>query len=69
MKTSRIRSHPGRILGEEFLKPLGLSSRRLAESLGVPSNRISDIIRARRDVTADTAIRLAGSLARVRNFG
>jgi addiction module HigA family antidote len=58
MKPSRVRSHPGRILAEEFLKALGLSSRRLAETLGVPGNRIIDIVRGRRDVSADTAIRL-----------
>jgi addiction module HigA family antidote len=59
MKTNqRIRSHPGHILAEEFLAPLGLSSRSLASSLGVPGNRVSDIVRGRRDVSADTAIRL-----------
>lgn len=55
---SRIRTHPGEVLREEYLEPLGLSSRRLAQALGVPSNRISDLARERRDVTADTAIRL-----------
>jgi addiction module HigA family antidote len=56
--TMRIRSHPGYILNEEFMSPLGLSSRRLGDAIGVPGNRISDIIRGRRDVSADTAIRL-----------
>jgi antitoxin HigA-1 len=55
---SRIRTHPGEVLREEYLAPLGLSARRLASALGVPSNRISDLARERRDVTADTAIRL-----------
>lgn len=55
---SRIRTHPGEVLREEFLEPLGLSARRLAKALGVPGNRISDLARERRDVTADTAIRL-----------
>lgn len=55
---SRIRTHPGEVLRKEYLEPLGLSARRLAKALGVPSNRISDLARERRDVTADTAIRL-----------
>ena len=54
----RIRTHPGEILNEEYLLPLGLSARRLAEAIGVPANRISDIVRERRGLTADTAIRL-----------
>jgi antitoxin HigA-1 len=54
----RIRSHPGEILHEEYLVPLGLSARQLAEAIGVPPNRISDLVRKRRGVTADTAIRL-----------
>jgi addiction module HigA family antidote len=58
-KPLRTRSHPGRVLADEFMAPLGLSARGLAGSLGVPGNRISDIIRGRRDVTADTAIRLS----------
>jgi addiction module HigA family antidote len=55
----RIRTHPGEILSEEFLKPLNMSARGLAELIGVPGNRISDIVRARRDMTVDTALRLA----------
>ena len=54
----RLRTHPGEILAEEYLKPLGLSANALAQAIGAPSNRISDIIRRRRDVSADTAIRL-----------
>jgi len=56
---ARIKTHPGEVLREEFMVPLGLSANRLAEALGVPSNRISDIIRGRRGVSADTALRLA----------
>lgn len=55
---TRIRTHPGEILNEEYLVPLDMSARQLAEAIGVPSNRISDIVRQRRGVTADTAIRL-----------
>ena len=54
----RIRSHPGEILQEEFLAPLGMSARALGEAIDVPANRLSDIVRGRRSVTADTAIRL-----------
>jgi addiction module HigA family antidote len=50
--------HPGEILDEE-LKELGMSARNLAEILGVPSNRLSQIIGGKRDITADTALRLA----------
>ncbi|WP_332689244.1 HigA family addiction module antitoxin [Bosea sp. (in: a-proteobacteria)] len=55
---ARIRTHPGEILREEYLEPLEMSARALAKALGVPGNRISDILRQRRDVSADTAIRL-----------
>lgn len=54
----RIRTHPGEVLREEYLKPLGMSARTLAEAIGVPANRVTEIIRERRAVTADTAIRL-----------
>ncbi|WPX99680.1 Putative HigA family plasmid addiction module antidote protein (plasmid) [Candidatus Megaera polyxenophila] len=51
--------HPGEILREEFIKPHGLSSRKLAQELGVPAPRINDIVLERRGITADTALRLA----------
>lgn len=54
----RIKPHPGEMLREEFLKPLDMSGRALADAIGVPHNRINDILRARRGVSADTAIRL-----------
>ena len=50
--------HPGVTLREDFMEPLELSANGLAEALGVPQNRISDIVRGRRGVTADTALRL-----------
>jgi antitoxin HigA-1 len=51
--------HPGEVLQEEFLKPLGLSQNRLALGLGVPARRINEIVQGKRSVTADTALRLA----------
>lgn len=51
--------HPGEILLEDFLKPMGISQYRLAKALGVPAQRIGDIVHGRRAVTADTALRLA----------
>ena len=53
---ARIRTHPGEVLLEEFMKPLGLSANALALALRVPATRIGDILRA---VSADTALRLA----------
>lgn len=50
--------HPGEILEEEFLKPLGLSQNALAQAIGVPANRVSEIVRGRRGITADTDLRL-----------
>lgn len=50
--------HPGETLAEDFMKPYNLSAARLGPALGVPRNRISDIIRGRRGITADTALRL-----------
>jgi len=51
--------HPGEILREEFVKPMGLSARKLANILEVPAPRINDILLERRGITADTALRLA----------
>ncbi len=51
--------HPGEILLEEFLKPMGLSQNRLALSIGVPARRINEIVLGKRSITADTALRLA----------
>lgn len=55
--------HPGEILREEYLIPLGLSANALARDLNVPAPRINDIVRKRRGISADTAMRLA------RHFG
>ena len=51
--------HPGEVLREDFLRPAGLSANALAKALHVPTPRINDIVRERRGVTADTAMRLA----------
>ena len=55
---ARPRTHPGEVLRNEYLLPLGLSARSLAQALGVPPNRLTEIMRGTRDVSADTAIRL-----------
>ncbi|RJR38719.1 MAG: addiction module antidote protein, HigA family [Desulfobacteraceae bacterium] len=60
MKSKQLHPiHPGEVLMEEFLKPLGLSQNRLALSIGVPPRRVNEIVLRKRRVTADTALRLA----------
>jgi addiction module HigA family antidote len=51
--------HPGEVLSEEFLLPLGISQYRLAKDTSVPPRRINEIVRGTRSITADTALRLA----------
>lgn len=51
--------HPGEILREDYLVPLNMSANALAKALNVPAPRINDIVRQRRGITADTAMRLA----------
>lgn len=51
--------HPGEILLEEFMKPMNISQYQLAKDIGVPSMRISKIVRGERGISADTALRLA----------
>ena len=51
--------HPGEILLEEFMKPLGLSQTRLGRNLGVSPRRINEIVHGKRSITADTALRLS----------
>ena len=60
--------HPGEILEEEFMKPLGLSANALARAIDVPVTRISEIVRGRRGVTADTALRLGRLLGTTPEF-
>jgi addiction module HigA family antidote len=57
--TDRTPTHPGEMLLEEFLNPMGLTQRELAQSIHVPYQRINDIINGRRGVTPSTALRLA----------
>jgi addiction module HigA family antidote len=54
----RIRTHPGEVLREEFLIPLNMSARALADAIFVPGNRLTEILRGKRDISADTALRL-----------
>jgi addiction module HigA family antidote len=57
--TDRTPTHPGEMLLEEFLNPMGLTQRELAQAIHVPYQRINDIINGRRGVTPSTALRLA----------
>lgn len=50
--------HPGKILLEEFLRPMGVTNARLAADIDVPTSRISDIVNGKRPITVDTALRL-----------
>jgi addiction module HigA family antidote len=51
--------HPGEVLLEEFMVPMGLSQNRIAREIGVPPRRINEIVHGKRAITADTALRLA----------
>lgn len=51
--------HPGELLNEEFLKPMGISQYRLAKSISVPPRRVNEIVKGRRAISADTALRLS----------
>ncbi|HEX8684134.1 MAG TPA: HigA family addiction module antitoxin [Ardenticatenaceae bacterium] len=59
MPTDRTPTHPGEMLREEFLEPMGLNQRELADAIHVPYQRINEIVNGRRGVTASTALRLA----------
>jgi antitoxin HigA-1 len=60
--------HPGEILLEEFLKPMGISQYRLAKDINVPSRRINEIVRGERAISADTALRLSRFFGVSENF-
>lgn len=55
----RVSVHPGVILLEEFLRPMGLRQAALAESLGIPLNRVNEIVKGKRGITAETALLLS----------
>jgi antitoxin HigA-1 len=65
---SRVTAHPGEVLNEEFLKPLGMSVNALAMALRVPANRIGAIVKGERAVTADTVCAWRASMARAPSF-
>ncbi|HLC42000.1 MAG TPA: HigA family addiction module antitoxin [Methylomirabilota bacterium] len=60
--------HPGEILLEEFLNPLGISQYQLAKDISVPPRRINEIVHGQRSITADTALRLARYLGTSERF-
>ena len=59
MKKPLKNAHPGEVLLEEFLKPLGVSQNSLARAVNVPPRRINEIVHGKRSVRADTAVRLS----------
>lgn len=66
--TTRIPTHPGEVLLEEFLEPMGLTQVQLAQHLGVPIQRINEIVRGRRGVSPETAWLLAGAFGNTPEF-
>lgn len=64
----RIPTHPGEILAEEFLKPLELTQVALADHIGVPVQRVNEIVRGKRGITAETAWLLSGAFATTPDF-
>lgn len=60
--------HPGEVLLEEFLRPLGISQNRLARAMGISPRRINEIVQGQRAITADTALRLARALGTSEQF-
>jgi len=68
LPSNRIPTHPGEVLSEEFLKPLGLTQVALAEHVGVPVQRINELVRGKRGVTPQTAWLLAGAFGTTPDF-
>ncbi len=68
MATTHDPIHPGEILLEEFLKPLGISQYRLATAISVPPRRINEIVHGKRGISPDTALRLARALGTSERF-
>lgn len=68
MKRRTRNPHPGEILRDEFLQPLQISQNQLALAMDVPSNRINDIVRGRRGISADTDLRLCHAFGLTRGY-
>ncbi len=68
MSTKLAPIHPGEILLEEFLKPMGISQYRLAKDISVPPRRINEIVLGKRSITSDTALRLSEYFGLSENF-
>ena len=68
MKKTLPNVHPGEVLLEEFLKPMGIGRNALARAIGVPPRRINEIVLGKRAVSADTALRLARALGTSEQF-
>jgi addiction module HigA family antidote len=60
LPSHRIATHPGQILLQEFIEPLGLTQAELARTLNIPLNRVNELVRGKRGVTPETALLLAG---------
>jgi len=59
LPAARLATHPGRILSQEFLIPMGLTQSSLAQAIGIPLNRINELVRGKRGVTPETALLLS----------
>jgi len=68
MKKAIPNIHPGEVLLEEFLKPMGVSQNALARAIGVPPRRINEIVLGKRSISADTALRLARAFGTSEQF-
>lgn len=68
LPTKRAPTHPGEILSEEFLTPLGLTQVALAHHLGIPVQRVNELVRGKRGVTPETAWLLAGAFGTTPEF-
>ena len=66
--TNRTPTHPGEMLLEEFLVPMGLTQRELADSIHVPYQRVNDLVNGRRGITPNTALRLAKYFGNTASF-
>ncbi len=66
--THRQPTHPGEMLREEFLEPMGISQRELADAIGVPYQRVNELVNGRRGITPSTALRLGKYLGTTPGF-